>query len=164
MNASNPRRAGLAAMLALATGVALAAPRGVEAFDAAAWQALQAGLKRPAVVVFSATWCANCPEVIDDLGAQLRARKLKADLVSVVMDVAPGEKDAWLLRDAHYSQSDRLFAFAGAANALRYSVDPRWRGVTPYVVLLVPGTAPLAVSGAPSAVQFEAWARAAEAR
>jgi thiol-disulfide isomerase/thioredoxin len=147
---------------------AAAAPRAVEAFDSGTWKSLQATLKQPTVVVFSATWCPNCPAVIEELVQDIRQRKLKAPLMAVVMDVAPGEGDAALLRHAHYRMADRLFAFAGQAPAIRYQVDPRWRGATPYVVFLAPGAAPRVVTGPPSEDDIDAWvqasARAAPAR
>lgn len=148
-------------MALLAPLAAGAAPRGVEAFDAGQWRALQATLKQPTVVVFSATWCPNCPAVIEELAQDLRERGLAAPLLVVVMDVAPGEADAKLLRQTHYRVADRLFAFAGPAPALRYGVDPAWRGVTPFVALLKPGAPPRLVSGPPADEDLDAWARAA---
>lgn len=150
--------AGLALLVNLG---AVAAPRTVEAFDAAQWRALQATLKQPAVVVFSATWCPNCPAVIEELAQDLRERHLAAPLLVVVMDVAPGEADAKLLQQAHYRVAERLFAFAGPAPALRYSVDPAWRGATPFVALLTPGAPPRFVTGPPTGDELDAWARAA---
>jgi thiol-disulfide isomerase/thioredoxin len=141
----------------LSTSAAQAAPAGVEAFDARTWQALRRAVKQPTVVVFSATWCPNCPAVIEDLAQDIRERKLAAPLLAVVMDVAPGENDAGLLRHAHYGVTDRLFAFSGQAPALRLSVDPSWRGATPFVVFLAPGKAPRFVTGPPGDEDLQAW-------
>lgn len=79
------------------------------------------------------------------------------------MDQAPGDNDAALLSNSHYRQVDRLFAFAGQAPALRYAADPRWRGATPYVVFMAPKAPALAVTGPPSAADFDAWVRASTA-
>lgn len=161
MNVSCPSR--LAALLlgALALAApAAAAPRAVEAFGTDTWRTLRGAQGEAAVVVFSATWCPTCPAVIDQLARDLRQRQVKAALLAVVTDVAPGEQDDALLRDSHYRQVDRLFAFDGQAPALRHGVDPGWRGVTPYVVFLSPrGAPPLVVTGAPSAAVFESWAK-----
>ena len=146
-------------MLMLAGAGAHAAPAAVEAFDARSWKTLQSSIKRPTVVVFSATWCPNCPAVIEDLVQDIQQRKLKAKLLAVVMDVAPGENDAALLRHTHYGMSDRLFAFSGQAPALRYSVDPKWRGATPFVVFLAPRGKPRVVTGPPSDEDVDAWVR-----
>ncbi len=152
-----PRLAALAALFALAVGAA-AAPRAVEPFAAGTWPALQSSLKKPALVVFSATSCGNCPAVMEQLAAELRRRRLDAALLAVVTDVAPGEGDAQLLRHGHYRGAERLFAFDGQAAALRHEVNPAWRGATPYVGLFVPGQPVRWVTGAPSSADLEAWA------
>ena len=151
----------LSALALIASNAANAAPREVEAFDTKSWPALQREIKQPTIMVFSATWCSICPDVIDRLRQDIDKRKLKASLMVTLMDVAPGDRDAALLRDAHYTQTDRLFAFDGQANAVRYSVDKRWLGITPYVVLLAPNAAPVAITGAPAASEIDAWVRAA---
>lgn len=145
---------------AMAAGSAAAA-RPVEAFGPGTWPALQAGLKQPAVVVFSTTDCSHCPAVLASLRQTISQRLPRAQLMAVVMDQAPGEADAALIADAHYRPADRLLAFDGAAPMLRYAVDPRWRGVTPYVVFLVPGAPPRAVTGPPEAADLAAWLKAA---
>lgn len=145
--------------LALA-GTALAAPRVVEAFGTGTWQTLQTSIQQPTVVVFTATWCASCPVVMEDLVVQLRQRKIKASVLAVVMDVAPGDNDAALVRNPHYRLADRLFAFDGQAPAIRDRVDPRWRGAAPYVVLLSPHAAPRLSTGMPGDADLAAWAAA----
>lgn len=156
------RFAAATALLAgLSAGPAAAAPRAVEAFETGSWARLQATLKQPTVVVFSTTDCAHCPAVFEMLARQIRQRQLKAKLVAVVMDLAPGDDDAGLKRDRHFQGVDRLFAFAGQAPALRYAVEPRWRGVTPYVVFLTPQRPALAVTGPPSPADVDAWVAAA---
>lgn len=139
-----------------------AGPKQVEAFDAPAWQALQTSGK-PAVLVFSTTDCAHCPVVFKQLSQQIRQRQLKAPLVAVVMDVPPGEDDAGLLASPHHGQANRLMAFAGQSQALRFAVDPAWRGVTPYVVFLAPGQAPVKVVGPPKPAVVAAWAQQVKA-
>jgi thiol-disulfide isomerase/thioredoxin len=160
LNAWSRKAAALACgLVAVLSEGAMAAPRAVEAFDAGTWRSLQASLKQPAVVVFSATWCPNCPAVIEDLAHDIRERKLKASLVAVVMDVAPGEGDARLMQHAHYRLADRLFAFSGQAPPIRYKVDPRWLGITPYVVFLTPRAPARVVTGPPSDDDVQAWVR-----
>lgn len=136
-----------------------AAPRAVEVFDRPAWGALQAGLTAPAIVVFTATYCAHCPAVMAQLAQDKRRLQPSAKLIAVVMDAVPGDDDAKLLRDPHHRPLDRLFAFQGQAPALRHAVDPSWRGVTPYVAFLHPGEAPRWVTGPPTAQDLAAWAR-----
>lgn len=167
MNASPRRDLGAAARLlaALACGglclAAAAAPRSVEAFEPATWAALQAGLTQPTAVVFSTTDCAHCPAAIDKVTQALRDRKAKASTIVVVMDVAPGDDDDGLVRHPHHAQVDRVFAFSGQSAALRHGVEPRWRGVTPYVMLLRPRSPARAVTGPPSAADIDAWLKPA---
>jgi thiol-disulfide isomerase/thioredoxin len=115
-------------------------------------------------VIFSATWCPNCPAVIEDLALDVREHGFKAQLLAVVIDVAPGEQDAGLMGHAPYRLMDRLLAFSGQAPALRHSVDPTWRGATPFVALLSPGRAPRLVTGAPGEEDLRAWMAPARAR
>ena len=135
------------------------APRTVEVFDRPAWPALQAGLTAPAIVVFTATYCAHCPAVMAQLAQDKRRWHPAAPLIAVVTDAVPGDDDARLLRDPHHRPVDRLFAFQGQAAALRHAVDPLWRGITPYVALLRPGEPPQWVAGQPSAQDLAHWAR-----
>ena len=152
----------LAAALAIGAAVACeAAPPQVEAFDAQAWQALQASTRKATAIVFTATDCAYCPAVLQRLADEIRQRKLDAELVAVVMDVAPGQDDARLLDDPHHRDVDRVLAFSGHGVALRHAVNPAWRGVTPYVVLLAKGAAPKWVTGPPSTQAVNEWAAAA---
>lgn len=146
-----------AALLAAVALPALAVPRQVEGFDDHAWDAMKTGVRTPTVVVFTATWCAHCPAVFDQLARAIAQRRLKADLVGVVMDRAPGEDDAALMANTHYRQTARLFAFDGQAARLRYGVDPQWRGVTPYIVVLAPGRPVRVKVGPPSEADIVAW-------
>lgn len=172
MNAwSEPRptvarlRLALALVVALAGGGAgqgaWAAPPRVEPFDAHSWQALHARLKRPAVVVFTSTDCTHCPAALKQVRQYVQRQRVAATVMAVVMDVAPGDDDAALLQHPPYRETDRLAAFAGQAGALQYSVNPAWRGVTPYVALLLPGRPPRFVAGIPSPDDLDPWGREA---
>lgn len=116
------------------------------------------------MVLFSTTDCAHCPAVLSGLAQQIDQRKAKtqgrASLVAMVMDAAPGHDDAALITNAHYRSADRLLAFSDPAPALRYAVDPHWRGVTPFLAFLSPRLAPVFVTGPPTPAQVAAWLRA----
>jgi thiol-disulfide isomerase/thioredoxin len=133
-----------------------AEPRRIEVFDHTTWQRLQADLPRPALVGFTATWCANCPEVLRRLAEVHRANGLPSPLVVVVMD---GDGHSRLLDEPHYRAAGRLFVFDGEEAPLRYTVQPQWRGVTPYVALLPRKGAAAFVAGSPSQAQIETWLR-----
>lgn len=151
-------------LAALSAASALAAPPVVQPFAPGTWKALQTSIKHPTAVVFSTTDCTHCPAVIDRLAQAAATRKGMASVGVVVMDVIPGEADEALQADAHLKRAGKLWAFASQPAALRYEVDPAWRGVTPYVVFLRPGAAPKAVIGPPSAADVQAWLVPAAAR
>jgi hypothetical protein len=157
----NPRRlhqTALGLLLATAATIALAAPPRVEAFDKPAWESLKAGVRKPTVVLFTATYCAVCPAVFDQVSRVIASKHLNLDLVGVVIDRSPGEDDAGLLVNTHLRQTSRLFAFDGNPQALRYAVDANWRGVTPFVAVLAPGQAPKLLVGAPTDQALLGWA------
>jgi hypothetical protein len=158
------RRRALALVLLVGAGAAGAAPRAVEPFDETTWAALQGDKATPSVVVFTTTDCAHCPAVIEQLAVELRQRQLGATLVAVVMDQAPGEDDAALLANAHYRGATRLLAFAGPAAALRHQVQPRWRGVTPFVAFIAPPAATVTVAGPPPAEMLQRYVNVLNAR
>ncbi len=139
--------------LALLPLTAAAAPAQVERFTAQTWAQFQSGLQRPAIVVFSTTDCIYCPAVIADLAQDIEQRKAPVPLVVVVMD---GDGKPALLRDPEYQKASRLFVFAGPAAALQYSINPKWRGVTPYVALFPAQGAPRLVTGRPTTQDLDA--------
>ncbi|AMN45932.1 hypothetical protein ACG33_02155 [Steroidobacter denitrificans] len=150
------RRAGTAGALVAvcAFAAAAAAPSSVERFDAAAWEDLQQELSRPSAVVFTATYCASCPAVLAKLSGALRERGIEGDVVAVVIDDAEASE---LLKNRHYRHASRLFLFEGNEASLRYRVDSRWRGVTPYVALLTANGETVFTAGTPSDAQIAAW-------
>jgi thiol-disulfide isomerase/thioredoxin len=145
-------------MLALPGGLrpAAAAPARVELFAHGSWKRLQAELPRPGLVVFTATWCPTCPEVLRKLADVRRANRLASPLVAVVMD---GDGHAGLLDEPHYRVADRLMVFDGDEAALRHTVQPAWRGVTPFVALLPTSGGVQFVAGMPTGAQLEQWLR-----
>lgn len=154
------RHALAAALLAAATlawGRPQAAPATVEPFDAATWQALSTRPERPAAIVFTATYCANCPEAVALLARTVREHGLDAQVLAVVIDGTPG--DHRLAAHQHYRGADRLYAFSGPAQQVQHAVNPRWRGITPSVVLIKPGASPRWITGLPDAEALERWAR-----
>jgi len=57
----------------------------------------------------------------------------------------------------HYRGCTRLYAFNGFEPEIRYAVDPKWRNITPYVVLLDPQGRDQRVIGPPDAARLQAW-------
>jgi hypothetical protein len=144
----------------LASMPATAAPPEVESFDGRTWELLKRDSPRPAAIVFTATYCASCPAVIAKLAETLQQRGAKSEVVAVVIDEAAIDGEAGrreLLASAHYKSASRLFLFSGNEAALRYRVDPRWRGVTPFIALLGADGKVTFSTGAPSDAQTAAW-------
>ena len=103
-------------------------------FDTSTWAHLLQTGQRPQAVVFTTSDCEYCPAVIDGLAQALQRHGSKTPLVVVVMDATkPG---ATVRSNPHYRRAGRLYAFVGEPEHLRYGIDPEWRGVTPYVVLI----------------------------
>lgn len=113
-------------------------PAAVESFDPHTFSNWRTVVRRPTWVVFTATWCAVCPAVISDLTTAAQQHPRKPLVWAVVIDAAPGEDDTALLGQVHLRRADRILAFDGPAQALRYSVDPGWRGAVPFVAVLSP--------------------------
>ena len=145
----------LLGLLAAAVPPAAAATPGVLPFGADTWRELERSPARPMAVVFSTTDCTHCPKVIDQLAGEIRKARSDARLVVVVMDGAGQEQE--LIKDRHYRKAQALYAFDGDAQALRYAVNPAWRGLTPYVALISAKGTTSFHSGAPSPEALRAF-------
>ena len=122
---------------ALSHPAALAAPRSVESFDGTAWRSLTQSITQPTAVVFSTTDCSHCPKVIAQLACKAEQRGLQATPLVVVLNGAGAD----LLQIVRYQRADRLFVFTGPDALLRHGVDPRWRGMSPFVGFVEPAAA-----------------------
>lgn len=123
-------------------------------FDATTWtQLLQSG-PRPAAYVFTNSFCATCPEAFDTLHNKVKAAGKPIPLAAILMDVQ-GERA--LAHAHHYSGVTKIYAFDGFEPAIRQAVDPAWRNITPYVVLVDRKGRLQRVTGQPTASQLKAW-------
>lgn len=151
------RRRALRAALALPV-LGLARPAvaaaGVEDFDAATWVRLLQSGPRPAAYVFTTTYCSTCPAVFELLHETIVSARQRVELAAVVMD-AQGERA--LAHAHHYRGITRLYAFNGFEPEIRSAVDPKWRNITPYVVLLGRNGSDQRVIGPPDAPRLRAW-------
>lgn len=142
------------ATIGFAIPAAQAAPARIEQFSAQSWTQLQNTLPRPAVVIFTTTDCIYCPSAVRSMADEIAQRKAPIPLIVVVMD---GAGKPALLRDAEYKKVTRLFTFSGPMAALQYSVNPKWRGVTPYMAFFTQPGAPKMVTGRPQQKDLETW-------
>jgi thiol-disulfide isomerase/thioredoxin len=148
MFSGNPLHGALLVLAALLPVPSPCLGRGLpsaEPFDGQTWSRLAVETRQRAIVVFSATYCVHCPAVIQKLAKEKMKYGKNVVLVAVVMD---GTSE--IRGKPPYDKVDRLFVFNGHEPAIRYSVNPDWRGVTPYTVLLSPERAPHYIAGPPS--------------
>ncbi len=122
-------------------------------FDLDSWKQLVHTADR-AAVVFTSTHCVHCPGLVAELLKDRRQQKQTFKVLVVTTD--GGASD---LGKAPYSEADGRYFFKGNTQALRYSVNPNWRGVTPYVALTNQGGAAQFYSGGPPRDSLERWAR-----
>jgi hypothetical protein len=133
---------GLGLSLALATTAntarataEVAARTTLQPFSVQAWAGLRAAPQAGQVLVFTTTDCAYCGAEVDRIAAQLRRLAAPRPRVSVVvMDGTEGARA--LLADGHYASADVVYPYDGNETALRYAIDPAWRGETPYLALV----------------------------
>lgn len=118
------------------------------------WAALLEKGPRPAAYVFTTTYCSTCPDVFDKLSTSVRKSRHKVELAAVVMD-AQGPKA--LMHAHHYTGVTHLYAFDGFEPVIRKTVDPQWRNVTPYVVLVDRKGGLTRVIGPPDVAAIKAW-------
>ncbi len=125
-------------------------------FDATTWRQLLRAGPRPAAYVFSNSFCAVCPEVFALLHQTVGASGQAVELAAILMDV---RGDRALATARHYPGATRVYAFDGPEAAIRKAIDPKWRNITPYVVLVGRDGRLQRGIGEPDANQLKAWLR-----
>ncbi len=124
-------------------------------FDANTWTRLVEKGPRPAAYIFTATTCSTCPEVFEQLRSFVMDAHRPVELAAVVMDVEGVRAVEHGARK--YLGLTRLYGFHGDAAALRLSVDPKWSGAAPYIVLLGRNGSVQRSMGAPDAAMLKQW-------
>jgi hypothetical protein len=133
-----------------------AAIKTVADFGAGTWKQLLAKGPRPAAYVFTNSFCATCPEVFDLLSQTVGEAAQSVELAAILMDLR-GERA--LAHAHHYTGVTRIYAFDGFEPAIRQAIDPKWRNITPYVVLIGRNGKQQRVTGQPTPEQLKAWLR-----
>ena len=133
---------------------AYVAIKNVASFDVMTWAGLLRQGRRPAAYVFTTSYCPTCPEAFEQIHAAVRASGKVVELAAVVMDVQ-GERA--LVHAHHYQGATRIYAFDGFEPEIRQTVDPKWRNVTPYVVLMGRTGTVQRTIGPPDAAMLKAW-------
>lgn len=130
--------------------------RAATPFDTSTWATLMRNGPRPAAYVFSTTYCSTCPMAFEAIDQAVHARGPRVEVAAVLMD-AQGPQALGHLR--HYRGVTRAYAFDGFEPEIRYSVDPQWRNITPYVVLVDRQGALQRFTGQPRPEQLQTWLR-----
>ena len=133
---------------------AQAAIKTVVPFDTTSWARLLRTGPRPAAYVFTTSYCSTCPDACDQLQAAVAASNKQVELAAVVMDV-PGARA--LAHAHHYLGATRVYAFDGFEPEIRQTVDPKWRNITPYIVLIDRKGQIQRTIGPPDAAMLKAW-------
>lgn len=133
-----------------------AAIKTVADFDAGTWKQLLAKGSRPAAYVFTNSFCATCPEVFELLSQAVKGAEQPVELAAVLMDL---RGDHALAHAHHYTGVTHIYAFNGFEPAIRQAIDPKWRNITPYVVLVGRTGKQQRVTGQPTPDQIKAWLR-----
>lgn len=123
-------------------------------FDTSSWAPLLAKGPRPAAYVFTNTFCPTCPAAFEALHKRVQAFGKPVELAAVVMDVSGNDA----LRHAHhYAGATHIYAFDGFEPEIRKTIDPKWRNITPYIVLIDRQGAVQRTIGPPDAAQLNTW-------
>lgn len=142
----------------LAASPAKAGAGNYEEFSTKSWASLLEKNQGPAIAVFTTTDCSHCPEVIDYLHRYVQRQAAAAMTIRLYLIVMDGLDEPELLRQGHYLLAHKLLVFSANRNALQYSVNPKWRGLTPYVALIQQHQAEFVV-GKPDAEKLQEFSR-----
>src|SRR5574343_474378 len=134
--------------LMLLTALPAGAAVSVQPFTRTGWADLQQAENGRAVVVFSSTDCAHCPGVIRTLAGEIARAGRPVRLYVVVL--AGAGQEAHLQDDPVYRLAHRLHVVTDEELPVRHAVNPAWHGLTPYIVLLTPGSLPAYHLGLPT--------------
>ncbi|MFM2112469.1 MAG: hypothetical protein RLZZ271_1129 [Pseudomonadota bacterium] len=135
-------------------------------FDQHTWAQLLKSGPRPAAYLFTTTYCSTCPDAFEQLNkaierkhvakrtTDLKGGSAKPHVAVVIMD---SHNSKTMGHAHHFATASRLYFFDGSEAAIRYAIDPQWRNITPYIVL-VDATGKIQRStGSPEAAALNAW-------
>ncbi len=138
--------------LVLVSGLQAAVPNPSSSFKPESFQSL-IDQKTASIIVFSASYCAHCPAVVRSLTKQSRRMAKPPRLIVVMADELPSPAD----KKSIYNDVDHLMVFEGNEMAIRHAVNPTWRGLTPFVVLVGKDGRVSFFNGQPPGSDLQAW-------
>lgn len=126
----------------------------VKPFDEGTWAKLLKTGPRPAAYMFTTTYCSACPAVFQEIRDATKKSKSTPELIVVLMDA---EGSNALRHASHFKGMTQLFSFDGYEPAIRSTIDPTWRNITPYVVLVDRNGVVQRGVGSPTQRSFRKW-------
>ena len=126
----------------------------VQQFNEGTWASLLKTGPRPAAYMFTTSYCSACPAVFQEVRGATKNSKVLPELIVVLMDV---EGNNALRHASHFKGMTQLFSFDGYEAAIRSAIDPTWRNITPYVVLVDRQGAIQKGVGSPSPQSLKRW-------
>lgn len=126
----------------------------VLSFNETTWARLVEKGPRPAVYIFTTTDRPENKDVFEKLLAFVLHARRPVELVMVLMDV---QGKGALEHAPHFVGATRLYTFNGSAAAIRQSVDPKWSGAAPYIVLLGQDGGLQRSTGMPEEAALKKW-------
>ncbi len=123
-------------------------------FNEQTWATLIKSGPRPAAYMFTTTYCSVCPAVFQEVRRATQHRRVRPELIVVMMDA---EGPSALRHASHFQGMTQFFTFDGYEPAIRSAIDPSWRNITPYVVLIDATGGIQRGIGAPSAQSLQRW-------
>jgi len=126
----------------------------VKPFTERTWDTLLKAGPRPSAYMFTTTYCSACPAVFQEILDATKKSKATPELIVVLMDA---EGSSALRHALHFKGMTQLFSFDGYEPAIRATIDPAWRNITPYVVLVDRNGMVQRGVGSPTAQAFRQW-------
>lgn len=126
----------------------------VKPFTDGTWATLLRSGPRPAAYMFTTTYCSACPAVFQEIRDAPRKRKVHPELMVVLMDADASHAHR---HASHFKGMTQLYVFEGHEPAIRSTIDPTWRNITPYVVLIDRLGHIQRVVGSPTPASLRQW-------
>jgi hypothetical protein len=126
----------------------------VKPFNEGTWATLIKSGPKPAAYMFTTTYCSACPAVFQEVREATSKSKSRPELIVILMDA---EGPNALRHASHFKGMTQLFSFDGYEPAIRSAVDPTWRNITPYVVLVDRHGGIQRGVGSPTAQSLKQW-------
>ena len=105
----------------------------IKPFNEETWAKLLKTGPRPAAYMFTTSYCTACPAVFQEVRDATSKSRTRPELIVVMMDA---EGPNALRHTSHFKGMTQFFTFEGYEPAIRSTIDPTWRNITPYVVLI----------------------------